>query len=179
MYTYGRKWQQALEKILKRLAYQEGPGFVIVEGPDASGKTDLLNLVSNVASGAMTSYNFNDPAMKTLKDEVRQRCYRQVRIDYYDEKGSVPTALLKRLVTMLSEQGIQPQQPVLVLWDNFELSFKNTGYEDVNRRFVEEILKPISLYNAMTIVCAVMASPGEAYNLLGITTSSFDSFLQL
>jgi ABC-type transport system involved in cytochrome c biogenesis ATPase subunit len=48
MYTYGRKWQESFQKILMRLAYGDGYGFLVVEGPDASGKTDLLTMVSHI-----------------------------------------------------------------------------------------------------------------------------------
>ncbi len=50
MYTYGYKWQQALKKILKRLALNEGDGFLALEGPDGSGKTDLINLLRQIIS---------------------------------------------------------------------------------------------------------------------------------
>ena len=45
MDIHGDRWNQALNKILKRLALNEKPGFLILDGPKGSGKTDLLDLV--------------------------------------------------------------------------------------------------------------------------------------
>lgn len=179
VYTYGRKWQQALEKILKRLAYREGPGFLVVEGPDASGKTDLIDLVSNIAKGSPTDYTFHNQTMKKLKADVHLQNYFQVRIDYAGEMNSIPLVLFMKLEKAIHMHGLQQGQRVLILWDDFELSFMNTPHHEENRGFIEELLEPPSLFDDVTIICTVMAPPGEAYNLLGITTDGFDHFLQL
>ena len=89
MHIYGRKWDEALRKILMRLALDEGYGFLVIEGPDASGKTDLMNLVREITENKSTILELPDEENRRLGQMVYARRYLKIALEDASEIGIV------------------------------------------------------------------------------------------
>jgi hypothetical protein len=178
MYVYGREWQEALHKILKRLASNYGYGFMVIEGPDASGKTDLLTLVSHIAEDSSVIKSLPDQKLRELGKMVREKSYLQIRLEDAEEGNSIPLSIFKKLIATLSEKGILPGQPLLIMWDNIDRCLGSSLHQDPSRKFLEEMHRPLEIYEHLTFLCTVTAAPGGGSETLG-TSAGPDHFLQL
>ena len=178
MYVYGRKWQEALHKILMRLASEFGKGFLVIEGPDASGKTDLLTLVSAVAEDASAIQKLPDQELSDLGKLVRARNYLQICLEDAEEGDSIPLSIFKKLITTISEKGVLPEQPLLIMWDNIDRCLESSLHQYASRKFLEEIHRPLEIYENLTFLCTVTAPPGGGSEILS-TSAGPDHFLQL
>ena len=178
MYVYGRKWQEALQKILMRLASGDGYGFLVAEGPDASGKTDLLTLVSHIAEDASEIMNLPTQELRKLGQMVREKSYLQICLEDAEEGNSIPMSIFKKLVTTISEKGVLPGQPLLIMWDNIDMSLESSLHQYSSRKFLEEIHRPLEIYEHLTFICTVTTNQGGGSEILG-TSAGPDHFLQL
>ena len=178
MYTYGRKWQEALQKILMRLASNNGYGFLVIEGPDASGKTDLLTLVSHIAEDASAIKSLPDQELRKLGQFVREKSYLQIRLEDAEEGNSIPLSMFKNIISTISDKGVLPGQPLLIMWDNIDRCLESSLHQDPSRKFLEEIHRPLEIYEHLTFLCTVSAPPGGGSEILG-TSAGPDHFLQL
>jgi len=179
MYMYGRKWYEALRKILIRLALDEGYGFLIVEGPDASGKTDLMNLVGEIAEKASAIEKLQSEETRKLGQLVHARRYLKIDLGCAECWGSIPTRTIGKLIDAVSSNGARPEQRFLIMWDDIDKTLDTSSeHEGTNRRFLEEIHRPLQMYEHMTFLCTVTAVPGEGREVLGITAGP-NHFLQL
>ncbi len=178
MYVYGRKWQEALHRILMRLASDDGYGFLVIEGPDASGKTDLLTLVSDIAEDASAIQNLPEKELRDLGQLVHARRYLQIRLEDAEEGGSIPMSIFKQLITTTLKNGVLPGQPLLIMWDNIDRCLELSLHQYPNRKFLEEMHRPLEIYEHLTFLCTVTATPGGGSETLG-TSAGPDHFLQL
>ncbi len=178
MYVYGREWQEALHKILNRLASNTGYGFMVIEGPDASGKTDLLTLISHIAEDSSIIKSLPDQELREFGKIIREKSYLQIRLEDAEEGNSIPLSIFKKLITTISEKGILPGQPLLIMWDDIDRCLRSSLYQDSSRNFLEEIHRPLEIYEHLTFLCTVTAVPGIGSETLG-TSAGLDHFLQL
>lgn len=178
MYVYGRKWQEALHRILMRLALNDGYGFLVIEGPDASGKTDLMALVSHVAEDASAIQNLPDQELRDLGQLVHERKYLQFRLEDDEEGNSIPLSIFKKLIATISEKGVLPRQPLLIMWDNIDRCLESPLHQYPSRKFLEEIHRPLEIYEHLTFLCTVTAATGGGSDVLGMSAGP-DHFLQL
>jgi energy-coupling factor transporter ATP-binding protein EcfA2 len=178
MYTYGRKWQEALHKILMRLASGDGYGFLVIEGPDASGKTDLLTLVSHVAEDAEAINGLPNHELRELGQLVHAKRYLQICLEDAEKGKGVPLSMFEKLIATISEKGLLPGQPLLVMWDNIDRSLESSLNNYSSRKFLEEMHRPLDMYEHLTFLCTVTASVGGGSDIIG-TSAGPDHFLQL
>lgn len=95
-----------------------------------------------------------------------------------EEGNSIPTSIFKKLIATISEKGILPGQPLLIMWDNIDMSLASSLYPDPSRKFLEEMHRPLEIYEHLTFLCTVTANPGGGSEILG-TSAGPDHFLQL
>lgn len=180
MYLYRRKWYEALYKILMRLASDEGYGFLVIGGPDASGKTDLINFVRDITENTSAIRKLRDEDSRKLGQLVYARRY--FRIDLGDAKDgwqSIPTTILGKLVDAISCNGVPRGQRFLITWDDIDKKLLDTSWHrEINKQFLEEIHRPLQLYEHLTFLCTVTAIKGEREEVLGIS-AGHNHFLQL
>ena len=173
MHLYGRKWQEALHKILMRLALDDGYGFLVIEGPDASGKTDLIKLVREITDNASAIQDLHDEETRKLGQLVYARRYLKIDLG---ESGpsweSIPTIILGKLIEEVSANGVRPQQRFLIIWDDIDKTLNTTEHAEINRQFLEEIHRPLQMYEYLTFLCTVTAAPGEGSEVLGISAGT-------
>ena len=179
MHIYGRKWDEALHKILMRLALDEGYGFLVIEGPDASGKTDLINLVREITENKSTILELHDEETRRLGQMVYARRYLKIALEDASEGyHSIPTRMLGKLVDAVSSGGAQPGQRFLITWDDINKSLDTSWHKEGNQQFLEEIHRPLQMYEHLTFLCSVTSVHGEGSEVLG-TSAGSDHFLQL
>ena len=178
MYVYGPKWQEALHRILMRLSSNYGYGFLVIEGPDSSGKTDLLTLVSHIAEDASEIKNLPTQELRKLGQMVHEKSYLQICLEDAEEGNSIPTSIFKKLIATLSEKGVLPGQPLLIMWDNIDMSLESSLHQYSSRKFLEEMHRPFDMYEHLTFICTVTATSGGGSEILG-TSAGPDHFLQL
>jgi len=174
MYTYGYKWQQALKKILKRMALNEGDGFLVLEGPDGSGKTDLINLVRQIISKPITMQGV--PNLEILHFAELVHSNRYLLVDVGSENvsfhtTSIPTAILENICYQIFMNGASVSCRVLIIWDDIDKSIE-IGDEQANRHFLEEIHRPLKMYEQLTFLCSMTSVRGNAKEILGISAGT-------
>jgi hypothetical protein len=95
-----------------------------------------------------------------------------------EEGNSVPTSILRKLITTLLEKGLKPGQPLLIMWDNIDMCLESSLHQYESRKFLEEIHRPLEIYEHLTFLCTVTANPGGGSEIIG-TSAGPDHFLQL
>jgi ABC-type taurine transport system ATPase subunit len=180
MFTYGWKWQQSLQKILKRLALNEGDGFLVLEGPDGSGKTDLIKLVKEVISEPTTAIDLTNKEILNLVGLVHSKRFflvdvRTENLSFHSE--SIPTAILENLAYQIQAKGVSQGCHTLIVWDDIDKSLQ-THHEQTSKDFLEQIHRPLKMYDYMTFLCTVTSNRGNANEILG-TTAGSGHFLKL
>jgi energy-coupling factor transporter ATP-binding protein EcfA2 len=180
MFTYGWKWQQSLQKILKRLALNEGDGFLVLEGPDGSGKTDLIKLVKEIISKPITDKGLSSEAILHLAELVHSKQFLLIDIGT-EEVGfhseSIPMAIFENLAYQIHTKGIPQGCHMLIVWDDIDKSFQ-THHEQTSKDFLEQIHRPLKMYEYLTFLCTVTSNRGNAKEILGIT-AGIGHFLKL
>jgi Cdc6-like AAA superfamily ATPase len=161
-----------------RMAFNDGYGFLVIEGPDGSGKTYLLSLISHVAEDVSAVQNLPDKEFQHLGQLVNAKNYFQVILEDGEEGDSIPMSIFKKLIAAISKKGILPGQPLLIMWDNIEMALESSLNQYPSRKFLEEIHRPLEIYQYLTFLCTVTADPGCGSNVLGISAGP-DHFLQL
>ena len=180
MFTYGLKWQQSLQRILKRLALNEGDGFLVLEGPDGSGKTDLIKLVKEIISKPMTADDLPNKEILHLAELVHSKRFLLVdtgteEVGFHSE--SIPTAVLENLAYQIHENGVSQGCHIVIVWDDIDKSFQ-THHEQTSKDFLEQIHRPLKMYDYLTFLCTVTSNRGNAKEILGSSAGS-GHFLKL
>jgi energy-coupling factor transporter ATP-binding protein EcfA2 len=177
MYNYGRKWQEALQKVLMRLAFGDGHGFLVIEGPDASGKTDLLTAISYIVNHAAAISELPN-GFNGISQIVHEKRYLRICLEDTEEGNSIPMSILSKLVTTLSEKGLKSGQPILIMWDNIDMCLESPLHQHESRKFLEEIHRSLGMYEHLTFICTVTADDGAGSEILGISAGP-EHFLKL
>jgi energy-coupling factor transporter ATP-binding protein EcfA2 len=166
MYTYGNNWQQGLKKVLKRLALNEKPGFLVLDGAKGSGKTDLLDLVKKVTQHQITMEEIKDEENFNLSKQIFGKKYLSISLGATNNWASIPTVMLDAIIEKACANGIKQSQNIILMWDNFDKAMAGSNQE-INKRFLEEVIQPLAMYNNMTIICSlksIKGTPLEHFN---------------
>ena len=162
MDTHGNRWNQALNKILKRLALNEKPGFLILDGPKGSGKTDLLDLVRKITQRQISMEEIKDEENFKLANTIYDKKYLCIYLSSADRWASAPTIILNALVGIFSVNGANKDQKIVLIWDNIDKAI-DSSYEEMNKHFLGEIYQPFPMYNNLTFICAVTSVGGKTF----------------
>lgn len=180
MYVYGEKWHRALHTILKRLALDEGYGFLVLEGPNGSGKSDMIRTVGRITQSPSTIKKLRDEETRKLAELTYARRY--ITIDLGKDNQywtSIPVSILGRLLKTIHHKGVVPEQRFLLTWDDLDKQLiESNWYSDVNRRFLEDMHRPLELYRHLTFLISVTCEAGGGKEILGISAGP-KHFLQL
>ena len=160
METHGDRWNQALNKILKRLALNEKPGFLILAGPKGSGKTDLLDLVKKITQHQISMEEIKNEENFKLAKAVYGKKYLCISLSSSDKWASAPAIILNALVDKVCADGANKGQNILLIWDNIDKAI-DTSLEEMNKRFLGEIYQPFPMYNNLTFICTVTSVGGK------------------
>ena len=168
MYNYGDNWNQALNKILKRLAVDEQPGFLILDGPGGSGKTDLLDLVRKIIRQRISVKEAKNEENFKLAEKIYSKRYLSINLGATDSWASIPTIIIDALTDKICSNGANKNQNILLMWDNIDkvLSGQN---QEVNMHFLEEIRQPLKMYKNITFICTITSQKGNVREILDIT----------
>lgn len=154
MHVYGQEWHEALGTVLKRLALDEGPGFLVLEGPNGSGKTDLMNLVRELANDESASKKLRDDESRHLAALVKARNY--ICVDLTGSvhcKHSALMAVFQTLVRVVHSNGAAPGQPFLIMFDDIGRSMASSD-KIVNQQFLQDLCQPLEMYQYVTFLCS-------------------------
>ena len=151
---------------------------MVVEGPDASGKTDLVTSISSIAKGDPVSESLKSNELGELFQAVRDKNYLQIRLEGAEGADSIPMSILKELIATESKKGVLPGQPLLIMWDDIDASLQLSLHQQTNHEFLEEMHRPLGIYENLTFVCSVTASSGGGSEIIG-TSAGPEHFLQL
>jgi energy-coupling factor transporter ATP-binding protein EcfA2 len=158
----GDRWNQALNKILKRLALNEKPGFLILAGPKGSGKTDLLDLVRKITQHQISMEEIKNEENFKLAKAVYGKKYLCIYLSSSDKWASAPAIILNSLIDKVCADGANKGQNILLIWDNIDKAI-DSSYEEMNKRFLGEIYQPFPMYNNLTFICAVTSVGGKTF----------------
>ena len=153
------------------MALNEGDGFLVLEGPDGSGKTDLINLVRQIISKPTTIQDVLNPEILHLAESVHSHRYFLVDIGSENVSfhiTSIPTTILENICYQISMNGAPESCRLLIFWDDIDKSIK-IGDEQANRYFLEEIHRPLKMYEQLTFLCSMTSVRGNAKEILGIS----------
>ena len=162
MDTHSDCWNQALNKILKRLALNEKPGFLILDGPKGSGKTDLLDLVRKITQHQISMEEIKKEENFKLAKAIYSKKYLCIYLSSADKWASVPAIILNALIDTVCVNGANKDQNILLIWDNIDKAIDNS-YEEMNKRFLGEIYQSFPMYNNLTFICAVTSVGGKTF----------------
>lgn len=181
MFTYGWKWQQSLQKILKRLALNEGDGFLVSEGPDGSGKTDLINLVKEIISKPISTIDLPNKEILGLAELVHSKRFFLIDIGVVEisfHNLSIPTSVLENLACQVHMKGVPQGCHTVIIWDDIDKSFQTQLHEQTSKDFLEQIHLPLKMYEYLTFLCTVTSNRGNAKEILG-TSAGPGHFMKL
>ena len=162
MDTHDDRWNQALNKILKRLALNEKPGFLILDGPKGSGKTDLLDLVRKSTQHQIPMEEIKTVENFKLAKAIYGKKYLCIYLSSADKWASAPAIILNALVDTVCVNGANKDQNILLIWDNIDKAI-DSSYEEMNKRFLGEIYQSFPMYNNLTFICAVTSVGGKTF----------------
>ena len=162
MDTHSDSWNQALNKILKRLALNEKPGFLILDGPRGSGKTDLLDLVRKIIQHQISMEDIKNEENLKLAKAIYGKKYLCIYLSSADKWASAPAIILNALIDAVCVNGANKDQNILLIWDNIDKAI-DAPYEQVNKHFVGEICQPFPMYNNLTFICTVTSIGGKTF----------------
>ena len=162
MDTHGDLWNQALNKILKRLALNEKPGFLILDGPKGSGKTDLLDLVRKSTQHQIPMEEIKNVENFKLAKAIYGKKYLCIYLSSADKWASAPAIILNALIDIVCVNGANKDQNILSIWDNIDKAI-DSPYEEMNKRFLGEIYQSFPMYNNLTFICAVSSVGGKTF----------------
>ena len=177
-FTYGLKWQVSLTKILKRLILNEGEGFLILEGSDGSGKTDLIELVKEIIIHPKAVVDLPNQEIQRLVEMIGYKKYFLVDIlgeeaCFYNE--SMPLAMLVNLAYHTQMNGASKGCHTLIIWDDIDKAL-DTHHEQNSKDFLEQLHR--INYDCLTILCTVTSNRRNAKEILGISAGQ-GHFLKL
>ena len=95
-----------------------------------------------------------------------------------EEGDSIPLSMFKKIITTISEKGVLSGHPLLIIWDNIDRCLESPLHHYSSQKFLEEIHRPLGIYEYLTFLCTVTAAPGGGSDVLG-TSAGPDHFLQL
>ena len=162
MDTQGDRWNQALNKILKRLALNEKPGFLVLDGPKGSGKTDLLDLVRKITQQRVSMEEIKNEENFKLAEAIYNKKYLCIYLNSSDKWASAPAIIINSLIDKVCADGANKDQNILLIWDNIDKAIDGSCVE-VNKHFLGEIYQPFPMYNNLTFICTVTAIGGKTF----------------
>ena len=162
MDIHGDRWNQALNKILKRLALNEKPGFLILDGPKGSGKTNILDLVRKITQHQILIEEIKNEENYRLAKAIYGKKYLCIYLSSADKWASAPAIILNALIDIVCVNGANKDQNILLIWDNIDKAI-DTSYEEMNKRFLGEIYQPFPMYNNLTFICTVTSVGGKTF----------------
>jgi hypothetical protein len=79
--------------------------------------------------------------------------------------------ILENICYQIFINGAPKNHRLLILWDDIDKALK-IGDEDANKHFLEEIHRPLKLYEQLTFLCSVTSIRGNAKEILGISAGA-------
>ena len=171
MQIYGEKWCRALKSVLKRLALDEGYGFLVLIGPDGCGKTDLIRLVIKITESSSASDGLRDDDLRKLARLVYQRKYIVVSLKEDTHfSPNIPMRMLNHIFETVSHVPVAAGQRFLLTWDDIDSQLDDSvPYHGLNQAFLDEMHRPLALYKYVTFLVSATHPPGAEGGFLKVS----------
>lgn len=90
---------------------------------------------------------------------------------------SVPATILENLAYQIHMKGVSQGCHTLIIWDDIDKSLQ-THHEQTSKDFLEQIHRPLKMYEYLTFLCTVTSNRGNAKEILG-TSAGPGHFMKL
>lgn len=137
-----------------------------------------IKLVKEIISKLITANNLPNKEIMHLAELVHSKRFFLIEIEelgFHSE--SIPAAILENLAYQVHMKGAPQGCHTLIIWDDIDKSIQ-AHHEQSSKDFLEQIHRPLKMYEYLTFLCTVTSNRGNAKEILG-TSAGTGHFLKL